>query len=120
MKLPTTIEHELQAIEAEYASRGGQQAGNPRLRGLRSSIETTLHELGKRFTVEEVYSALATAFPCPHCGAIGYTPILESIDSGTTITCDSCQGKTVIELRGVKDAEDTGTEIKQGSAPQKS
>ena len=46
MKLPDTIERDLQAIEAEYAARGGQQAGTPRLRGLRASIEIALQHLG--------------------------------------------------------------------------
>lgn len=39
------IERELQAIEAEYASQGGQQAGLPRLRGLRGAIEVEVRRL---------------------------------------------------------------------------
>ena len=42
MKLPDAIERDLREIEAEYAQRGGQQAGTPRLRGLRASIEIEL------------------------------------------------------------------------------
>lgn len=39
MKLPVSIEREIRAIEDEYAQRGGQLAGPPRLRGLRAAIE---------------------------------------------------------------------------------
>ena len=39
------IERELQTIEAEYASQGGQQAGFPRLRGLRGAIEVEVRRL---------------------------------------------------------------------------
>lgn len=42
MKLPKPIEDDLKAIERDLGSRGGQQAGVPRLRGLRSSIEDEL------------------------------------------------------------------------------
>jgi hypothetical protein len=38
------------------------------------------------------------AFICACCGAIGYCAC-ESIDSGTTLTCDSCGGKTVVLLQ---------------------
>lgn len=53
MKLPVDIEREIQLVEADYASRGGQQAGNARLRGLRSAIEAELRtkaEAGKVFS----------------------------------------------------------------------
>lgn len=39
MKLPSNIEAELRLVESELGSRGGQQAGPSRLRGLRSAIE---------------------------------------------------------------------------------
>ena len=42
MILPPNIERDLQAVELELSSRGGQQAGPPRLRGLRASIELAL------------------------------------------------------------------------------
>jgi hypothetical protein len=45
MKLPSDIEREIKAIELECAARGGQQAGTPRLRGLRSSCETLQQRL---------------------------------------------------------------------------
>lgn len=45
MKLPENVERDLQAIESEYDARGGQQAGTPRLRGLRASIEEALRVL---------------------------------------------------------------------------
>ena len=47
MRLPDAIERDLKAIEDEYASRGGQQAGTPRLRGLRASIEIELQRLAR-------------------------------------------------------------------------
>ena len=52
MKLPSAIEREIRAIEADYEQRGGQQADIPRMRGLRSSIEG---ELNKYRTVLKEY-----------------------------------------------------------------
>lgn len=46
MRLPPQIEREISLIEAEYAARRGQQAGYPRLRGLRSVIEDFMREAG--------------------------------------------------------------------------
>jgi len=45
MRLPDAIERDLQAIEAEYFSRGGQQAGTPRLRALRASLQIAFQQL---------------------------------------------------------------------------
>ena len=45
MKLPENIERDLREIEAEYAARGGQQAGTPRVRAIRASIEAELQRL---------------------------------------------------------------------------
>jgi hypothetical protein len=50
------IERDLQAIEAEYAARGGQQAGTPRLRRLRASIEMALQHLAA-YRSEQVKTA---------------------------------------------------------------
>ena len=38
MRLPPAIEREIQAIEREIASRGGQQVGPPWFRELRAAI----------------------------------------------------------------------------------
>jgi DNA-directed RNA polymerase subunit RPC12/RpoP len=40
---------------------------------------------------------MSLAYICAACGGFGYAEI-DSIDSGTTLTCDSCGGKTVIDL----------------------
>ena len=42
MKLPKDIERDLRAVEQDYAARDVQQAGLPRLRSLRASIELEL------------------------------------------------------------------------------
>jgi len=42
VKLPRAIEAALQEVEQEYAARGEQQAGVPRLRRLRAAIEAAL------------------------------------------------------------------------------
>ena len=44
MILPKNIERDLREIEAEYAACGDQQAGAPRLRSLRASIEAELEQ----------------------------------------------------------------------------
>lgn len=76
------IERELQAIESEYASRGGQQAGSPRLRGLRCAIElevqrlrgerdearALLREMTQRWLCNELCSP-AYAVRCGSCAA---------------------------------------------------
>lgn len=49
MKLPDNIERDLQEIETDYVWRTGQQAGVPRLRSLRSSIQIELQKLGYRY-----------------------------------------------------------------------
>lgn len=38
-----------------------------------------------------------TWFPCAGCGS-GTAPLLDSVDSGTTLVCDKCGHKTVIQL----------------------
>jgi len=45
MKLPEPIESAVRAIEADWAARGGQQAGTPRARELRTAIEAELARL---------------------------------------------------------------------------
>jgi len=63
MKLPDELERELQAIEADYAARGGQQAGASRLRGLRAALDAIPATVG--------YIAPAVAIcsqPCAVCG----------------------------------------------------
>ncbi len=42
MKLPDALEHALSDAERLLGTVGGQQAGTPRLRGLRAAIETEL------------------------------------------------------------------------------
>ena len=49
MRLPTRIEREIQAIEAEWAARPGQHAGIPKARGLRSAIEYFMHSNGLKW-----------------------------------------------------------------------
>lgn len=56
MKLPEAIELEIRAIEHDYAASPGQRAGSPRLRGLRSVVETMCRE--HRDTVQELRLAL--------------------------------------------------------------
>ena len=46
---------------------------------------------------EEKVKIVHTCFVCSACGRFGYQEIT-FIDSGTTLTCDSCDGKTVIDL----------------------
>ena len=45
MKLPEDIEREIREAELACGAQGGQQAGLPRLRGLRSVIERQAAEL---------------------------------------------------------------------------
>ena len=45
MRLPEAIEREIQAIEREIASRGGQQVGPPWLRELRAAIGLELQRV---------------------------------------------------------------------------
>jgi hypothetical protein len=45
MKLPDSIEQAIQAIEQEWSSRPGQQAGVPRARELRTAIEEEVRKL---------------------------------------------------------------------------
>jgi hypothetical protein len=42
VRLPSAIERELQRVEADGASYGGQHAGTPRFRDLRDAIATAL------------------------------------------------------------------------------
>lgn len=37
------------------------------------------------------------SFICSACGGFGHTPE-DSLDSGTTLTCDGCGAKTIVEL----------------------
>jgi hypothetical protein len=52
VKLPDDIEREIRDIESEWRNDGdgvgGQQAGSPRLRGLRSAVEATVQEFDVR------------------------------------------------------------------------
>jgi hypothetical protein len=52
MKLPKVIEDEIRLIEDEMRARGGQQAGTPRLRGLRGAIESVLQEMQPKASQE--------------------------------------------------------------------
>ena len=38
-----------------------------------------------------------TAYICAACGGFGHV-VLDSLDSGTTLTCEGCGGKTVVDL----------------------
>jgi hypothetical protein len=42
-------------------------------------------------------SQTQTEFVCPHCGAFSQWP-LDSLDSGTTLTCTSCNQPCVVML----------------------
>jgi hypothetical protein len=53
MKLPDVIEREIREIETALGAQGGQQAGPPRLRGLRSAIEQQTAELAAARAVLE-------------------------------------------------------------------
>lgn len=39
-----------------------------------------------------------TDYPCAVCGAIACTDLLRAVDSGTTLTCDACGGRTIVSL----------------------
>lgn len=57
MRLPDAIERDLRAIEMErylgFEATIPQQAGVPRLRSLRASIEAELQKLGYHYTKEK-------------------------------------------------------------------
>ena len=53
MKPPDVIEREIREIETALGAQGGQQAGPPRLRGLRSVIERQTAELAAARAVLE-------------------------------------------------------------------
>ena len=59
MKLPDVIEREIREIETALGAQGGQQAGPPRLRGLRSAIEQQTAELAAARAVLETAHELA-------------------------------------------------------------
>lgn len=45
---------------------------------------------------------MSVAYICAECSSISYVD-LESIDCGTTLTCETCKGKTVINLQTIKE-----------------
>ena len=56
------------------------------------SVADEIDRLKKR---TELYPTLC--YICAECGAFAYVDC-DSLDSGTTFTCDSCNGKTVVSL----------------------
>lgn len=60
------------------------------------AMSDTGYETGLRESVD----GLSISYICASCGGFAYVPVAKftSFDSGTTLTCDTCGGETIIEL----------------------